>query len=804
MAGPWEDYAPKATKERGPWDDYGAEANRGIVDKVTAPFRHGFSEAAEGYQKSLHETGNDGVISDTIGSVAEASKPKDYTPAHVTLSPKTWGDIPKALAESVPSLAPDFAVGAAGAAAGSVLGPVGAIGGGLIGATGSYLARNYGSDARASSIAAGGNNNSELTAGDKARALLMGTVGGAASRLSLGALGTPVKAGAGSMISQLVPQIAKGAAIDTATNVGQEAAHQAIIDQKLDVDKLGGAAVTGAATGMGLRGISAIKDVNAASKFKDTDQAHANPVANDLIGVESPHTAGSGKDSYFRVKKVEDTYATIADKALSKKPMSERLSALEEANPLDKTRDTITDVQKDLAEGRKPSQADLDLIHNRVGDIDIGGTSLTDILKRQHELNDLKSKGNWDTKAETFTGGVSSTKFAQNVLNPMSKFGAMADVGAMTYALSGHTLPGLSAMHAIVNPVHAAMVPVAQASTFAGLHALDRITGSRNPLQMYTNRFSGDSANPLGTPSSPAAGPTGPRGADIAASVQSAREAAVLEKFQQNHERTDATVQNRKFDKGVNEQVSAARALNKQRETSINGAANALENQKQAAMAKESKTEFDGPKSDATLAIRVAKYKESLKAREEATALQAEAATTRLEKAQAASEAKAQKAADKEAKQSDRDAAKRAAQELKAAEKAAASAQKTAEGAKRESAKASEADPATTPIKTKYGTRNQLVDEIRVSERAIKNGINKRAGTRKQAMEDMLTVPLSKDGHHYMIDHTKSILDHSFENNSSHTARDRIESVLDGLSRPDAKLMRDHLRSKGFYESWKD
>jgi hypothetical protein len=112
--------------------------------------------------------------------------------------------------------------------------------------------------------------------------------------------------------------------------------------------------------------------------------------------------------------------------------------------------------------------------------------------------------------------------------------------------------------------------------------------------------------------------------------------------------------------------------------------------------------------------------------------------------------------------------------------------------------------PVTTPIVTKYGTRNQIVDDITVSKRAIKNGINTRAGTRDQAMKDMLIVPLSKDGHHYMIDHADDILATSFENSNSHTARDHIETILDGMSRADAKLMRDHLAARGYYKSWKD
>ncbi len=1055
MAGPWEDYAPKVTRAAGPWDDYSAEAQRGIIDTLTAPLRYGASQAARGYQSTLHETGNDDAGAGVVGAAGAMIAPESYTPSDVAGKLKGgryWDavkDIPKAVAESVPGMAPDIAAGMAGAGIGAAVGgpfaPITAAVGGVLGAGTSYAARNYGNDARSSARARGADDNSELTTGDKVRALLASSIGGITSRVGLGALGTPVKAGAGTMASQLIPQIGRGAAIDTATNVAQEAANQAIIHRELDPSKLAAAAMTGAATGVGLRGIAAIKDVNASSKFADSNLKEANPLANDLLGVVgSPHKAGNPADSYYRVDKVADQYSTAADKALGVASIKERLKVLKENNENDNTASTITDVQSDIAKGRKLNQDQLDLIDRRLGDVNPGGPSITDIFKRQAELNDLKTKGNWDTAAKTFTGGVSSTPFAQNYLNPAGHTGRYASAGAGLYALTGGTLPGLSALHAVVDPMSAIAVPAGQAATFAGLHVMDRLTGSRNPVKLYTNRFGSEptgapTATPgwlHGDPQDGRVDPRGPSGADIAASVSAAKadvlagkvagkeadktarqdqkalaveagrsakrelwqqnwehtdaaalnkthndnvartekSKADLERTQQNQERGDANIKNREYNQNVakqkkseadlelfqqNEQHRDAAALNKahneniakttksaadlerfqqinergdatilnkahdanlaatkksasdlelfqqneqhrdgvalnraynasvakakkseadlelfhqnndrgdavkmnrahdrnvaalkkaaddlelfnqnqQRRdagsinqkfnagaTALKRAAESLARQRQAQMGKDAATEFNGPVSDATMAMRLVRLKESLrKGREKADAV-AEA-VTRTDDKRAAT---AQRTADRDAATTQRrdDAViskskptiaqriKWANFELKdgtetpapkaTSDRDAAKSASQSERVKQKATGAKDTGPVTTPIVTKYGTRNQIVDDITVSERAIQNGMNKRNGTRAQAMEDMLTVPLSKDGHHYMIDHVQDILDNSFANSNSHTARDHIETILDGMSNADKKLMRAHFAARGYYKSWKD
>jgi hypothetical protein len=118
MAGPWDDYAPPSKATSGPWDDFKAPDNKGIIAKLTDPFRQGAADLLGGEANTLKETGNGGVGSQALQSLGKMAAPENYKRAHVTLDPRTWGDIPKALAESSPGLAQDMAAGGVGATAG--------------------------------------------------------------------------------------------------------------------------------------------------------------------------------------------------------------------------------------------------------------------------------------------------------------------------------------------------------------------------------------------------------------------------------------------------------------------------------------------------------------------------------------------------------------------------------------------------------------------------------------------------------------------------------------------------------------
>lgn len=479
--GPWNDYV----KQSGPWDEYSPEAQRSTLDKVTAPLRYGVSQAARGIQSTLHETGNDGTASGVAGSVADATAPEFYTPAHVSLNPKTWGDIPQAIAEAVPGMAPDLAAGAAGAAIG---GPIG----GVIGAAGSYALRNYGPDLRATVIARGGTDTTEPTSGDKARALIASGVGGLASRIGLkAALGAPVKAAGDSMASQIATQALKGAGTDAATNVGQEAIHQALIDQKLDPSALGGAAVTGAATGGAMRvGSAVLRDAQVARKFAGISPEEAAPVVQKLQDVHGENYTGSAKQDYQALSKVSSDLGVRVNSLVNDPNVQGHLAALKKADPFDATAETLQRVRADIKASRLPDASDMQDLSSTIGQLPHGAALLASI-REQSILDRIKSQGNYDEKAGTFSGGLASSPAAQAVVNPLSKLGLAADAGV-----------ALSTITHAVSPAAALAIPAAQGAGYVALRGVDAFTGNRSPLTQFANRFRAAGAPDLTDPAS--------------------------------------------------------------------------------------------------------------------------------------------------------------------------------------------------------------------------------------------------------------------------------------------------------------
>lgn len=503
---PWDAYAdtghsplarPGRSEEPGPWTLFEPKDSRGggvvgtivdAADTLTRPSRFGASEAARGYAQTLTETGNEGLGSQALGSVSKAIAPEGYKPAHVTINPRTWGDIPKALGEAIPSIAPDIAAGSVGAAGGAAVGSVvpvlgtaaGGILGGLAGGVASYAARNYGNDLRSAAITNGGTATSEPTNSDKARALLASGVGGIASRLGFrGGIGNPVKASGGSLASELAMPVAKATAANVGTGVAAEASHQGLIDQKIDLEKLGGATVTGAVSGAGLRALAAARDVNAARNFGGLTPQEAAPIAQRLQAVHGADYRGTARQDFEAITKVaSDLDARVS--TLNADPIvRQRLRSLRQRDPEDGTAETLSRVQRDVAAGRKPSPNDMQTLSDGLGVVPHGAALVT-ALGEQSVLNTIRSLGNYDTSAKKFSGGMASSPGVQQFINPSHHLALIGNIGALGSTMSGLVSGGV-----------AAALPAAQAGTYVALRAADALTGKRSPTSQFINRFGG-------------------------------------------------------------------------------------------------------------------------------------------------------------------------------------------------------------------------------------------------------------------------------------------------------------------------
>jgi hypothetical protein len=278
----------------------------------------GAADLAGGVGKTMDMEGVKGGVSGSIKDALDTAGnlgPQDYQPAAPKLMhPSTWGQIPRALVESAPSLATDVGAGGIGAgiggAVGGALGSVIPIAGTAAGAAVGSTLGGAGGMALSHWLHSGGNDAQEyanatnpqangadapITDAAKNAALINAGVQGTLGRVGLkgvgdlipGAVGTAIKAEGGSFGKQLVTQMVKGSATDAATAAAGDAAKQLIVNDKalasLNPESLGNSALMGAAQGAAVRGVSAGSDLSAARKYKNLDPETVKPVADMLL-----------------------------------------------------------------------------------------------------------------------------------------------------------------------------------------------------------------------------------------------------------------------------------------------------------------------------------------------------------------------------------------------------------------------------------------------------------------------------------------------------------------------------------------
>jgi len=443
----------------------------------TSALGHGAANALGGVASTLDVAGNElgtntGVAS-AFRSASEAVKPRNYDPAapKVGLNPMSWGYIPRALVESAPQLATSVA----GAAVGGFLGgPVGA----TAGVVAPYAAQNYGNTVNEIAQAQG---HSSPTRDDLVRAGLITGAESLLERFGLrGVGGTALAGGVKNIAMGTAKQALKAGAKEGVANAGQEALHQAgttLGTQQgltLDPDRIAGAGVIGAASAGALRAANVTPDIANAIRFRDIDQLSGNRLADRFSGLDIPTNTTARSAQALKQVGVELKSDIGSAKAEARKVLRER-DALELAQ-------RITGSQ---SKGMLATEADVNLLHDRIGDTE-QGSRYVDLIRERQALNRLQTKGQFIDSGKQFAGGLSSTRLAQ-AINPLNilKNSTVRTAGGLAGVAQMAGIP----IFTHIDPVTASKLAGGAIAATGAMRAVDGLMGSRNPVHEFVSRY---------------------------------------------------------------------------------------------------------------------------------------------------------------------------------------------------------------------------------------------------------------------------------------------------------------------------
>jgi hypothetical protein len=391
--------------------------------------------------------------------------------------------VAKVIAEN-PQIAADLAGGAAGARVGALAGPIGAGVGGVLGAGAAHFLWNGGEDAERARVARlerSPDSGNALSTSDLVAAGANAAVQGPMGRLGLslpfvgrvaGGLGVPG-------VAAKVGEAALGA---TALGAGSSAADQALIERRIDPEKVLDAGAMSGVAGAGTAATAGmVRDVNAARVAKKIglniegpEGNAARSVAQDLrdSGVDTPEASARA------IKKADITYKVDHDANLGqvqnslKEAQATGLKMVEVEKALKRTEGM-------LKAGESPIPADLDTLKNSalpgVGDL-IETARKRDALSRITQAGKMTDNG--------FEGGLGTSETLHRFNNIVGSIGVW---------------------NLIHNPQHVTASALAYLGQKGAVKALDAISGSNNPAKLIVERYApmqAESLSPLGTPRS--------------------------------------------------------------------------------------------------------------------------------------------------------------------------------------------------------------------------------------------------------------------------------------------------------------
>jgi len=530
----------------------------GTIEKGLKTVQYGAANTVAGVGATLRRLGAKETGAGTEQN-AQSLAPKDYRPASADFfDPKPedrgllgygWGYAPRAIGEALPGLAVDLGAGKAGAMGGGFVGgPVGAAIGGFGGFIGSNLLRNFGPnlDQRMQNQAPG----AEASGTDYAAAGASTAASALLQRLGLiPAVGYVTKGAGGQAIAQIPGQVAKAAGAEGvaggAGNVIEQVGRTAGTEKGLSVDpkEAFGSAVLDAGAGGAVRAARTPADVTFAVRARDMDEASAGRVANRFNEIDTQ--ANSPKNTYEAIQEVSRRIDTeLSDAASIVRPL---LKSTGDDTETDATRVLVKDTLAAVKQGHTIRDVDLEDITSRIGSSQ-EGARLVDLIKDRNTLNRLVKMGRKVNPGESepegyFAGGLSSTPFFENVLNPAAM--AKGRIGSFITHLgpSAAGVAGVSVPAALgATGGAAAGMLAAPAGAYAGARLLDNITGMRNPVEQFVQRFSTSDPAQAGNPDAPSF--RAQAEADKLAQAQASQEARTEKQNVKNDQRVLSRAEN--------------------------------------------------------------------------------------------------------------------------------------------------------------------------------------------------------------------------------------------------------------------
>jgi hypothetical protein len=473
----------------------------GMLSDLASGARHGYNEMVRGVQSSRKNI---------LGSdVDDTPVDPNYKPANVTngsWNPLKWSpkQIPKLIAEQ----APLAATSAASAAVGDLLGPAGAIVGGLA----PLAITSAGDNVKARAVARSGDQNA--VPNDEDKAIGIGTTLAAAvpgSIMHAPGIGNAVGAGLnglGRVATNLLTRGAVGAGGGVAQNAITQAGTKIGTDAPFDPSALPEAAVGGAASVSPhvLPAVAAGARAIRMGKYNADPEAAANyatRLQNTGLDLNNIHEAAQAHQ-----KVMADTHGEL--KAALDKVAQQKTLTPEETNAIASIRrgDQITPKDMEHLTTATANTPDGDNAHFLARALKTG--------QQAQEEGSFDPKTGWQGSA---TGGMKNV--VRGVFNPWHIGGTLAGLGALAFGMphvSGAVGGGLIGGLGI---------------SLGGARLLDSVTGGSRPAANFARTFADHNAElrkatnpppvpqqppPLPQPTNapwgprpPAAGPTGPQ-----------------------------------------------------------------------------------------------------------------------------------------------------------------------------------------------------------------------------------------------------------------------------------------------------
>ena len=468
------------------------QPKKAAAEKSTSPIDavlQGGADVVGGLGETAEQYLGKGAISDGLKGAAATMAPENYQRSRLYTSKDgvNVGDVPNAIAEALPGLAGTATAYRVGSKAGGWKG-------GALAAALTSLGLSAGNEAKRSADARTGEEGTTPETQDKARALAYGIPGAAldalgAGRLVSGALKSVGAAGVGAAAKNYGTKIAT----EAATEAGQETLAQggSTVGTKdgmrFKPEDIADNALRGGFTSATYAAPRAVKETSTAArlaKFGGDNAETSTAVANDLMSAADGDLGGIG-GTQRAAKAFKDVSGNYHGELAATVKAARAAGTLPEDQAFD---NAITRSSKGDALNAEDRRA-----------LDNAPSEVKALARKITILADLK-KSNLGTE-DNFKGGLSA-RAESSIRALVNSWGVGAGVGL--------GLMGLGGANAAVMGSQSAPAVAAIGAGYLGTRAIDRFTGSRNPLERFAKQFADGQAPQRAAPAQTAPVDDGP------------------------------------------------------------------------------------------------------------------------------------------------------------------------------------------------------------------------------------------------------------------------------------------------------